>query len=663
MDFIIYPRNRPVTLTSLGRLQPGDNRLLFLGSSLATLHFQPCSTFQTFFSFKFVTMEDYRYKSLPGPDYIRLLHILNHEDRERTGSRFCLEIVALSSEPRYIAISYCWGEKMGRIPIECGGAIVRVTPNLKSFFNEIDPDFHDDELNLFWVDAICINQRDITERNSQVGMMRDIYHSAVSVMVWLGPANSESDMGVDMVQALLQAKKHQDELGDTPGLLIAMSQEYRKRIGLPSWTSEVYEFYASLFQRPWFQRIWIVQEVAVSRHCFLLYGSKSCDWSDFNDALDYANVLGITLPQRNVTGINQFRETIHSAAPRDMLGLLLRFRSFHSSDPRDKVFALCGLTRPLDFEPDYNLTTQEVFTKLAVSFLENETTLDILSVPKPSETNRLKGLPSWVPDWTQCDSTHSFTGRDWNFVGVRKAGGDDPRVAKFSTNLYILTVEGYVIDSIVDLGSPYAVHIIDTDSWWVWTLILNAFSDNKIMLEWEALAFTGQKIYMPTGEDLLDAYWKTISAGGQVGYDVTVDTSLAGFLRWDDFHRPYSQLRRITRYFFNRSIVFNIILFFVSFCYREVIRSLLGRNPDISFQQVSQMSAQRRFMKTRNGYIGLAPQCAQVGDSIGLFTGGRFPLVIRPSDSDWELVGDSYVHGMMDGSYFEAEKCEMLSFV
>jgi hypothetical protein len=412
-------------------------------------------------------MEAYNYEPLPGPDYIRLVHILSRDERERSSSRFCLEIIALSSEPKYVAMSYCWGEKMGRILVECGGSIVRVTPNLKSFFDEIDPDWDDDELNLFWIDAICINQRDIAERNSQVGMMRDIYSSAVSVMVWLGPATPQSDMGVDMVQTLLRAKETQGKFGDTPDFLISMDHGHRKRLGLSIQGSEVYEFYTSLFQRSWFERIWIVQEVAVSRHCFLLCGSKGCDWSDFNDALDYATELGIMLPPRqthiNVVIINQLRQTIHSDAPRDMLSLLLRLRSFRSSDPRDKVIALCGLVRPLDFEPDYNLTTQEVFIKLAISFLRNETTLDIMSVPKPEEIDRLKGLPSWVPDWSQRDSTSSFTGRDWNFVGVRKAGGDGPRVFELSTNLLRLALEGYVADNIAQLGSLYGLNIIDTD--------------------------------------------------------------------------------------------------------------------------------------------------------------------------------------------------------
>jgi hypothetical protein len=149
----------------------------------------------------------------------------------------------------------------------------------------------------------------------------------------------------------------------------------------------------------------------------------------------------------------------------------------------------------------------------------------------------------------------------------------------------------------------------------------------------------------------------------KVGIDVNADTTRAGFLRWDGFYRPYLWLRKITRYFFNRSFVFKVIHYVVSFFHREVLRSLLGMNPDISFGRLSHLHQNRRFMKTRNGYIGLAPQCAQVGDSIGLFTGGRFPLVIRPSSNDWELVGDSYIHGIMDGSNFKIERCEMLSFI
>ena len=67
----------------------------------------------------------------------------------------------------------------------------------------------------------------------------------------------------------------------------------------------------------------------------------------------------------------------------------------------------------------------------------------------------------------------------------------------------------------------------------------------------------------------------------------------------------------------------------------------------------------RRLFKTRSGLLGIGPEDCKVGDSIVVFLGGRTPFVTRPvtridsPDSKkffCELVGDCYVHGIMDGS-------------
>ena len=62
-----------------------------------------------------------------------------------------------------------------------------VTPNLKHALQRLR---HGTEELVLWVDAICINQDDIPERNAQTANMRAIYQSSESVAVWLGLENS-----------------------------------------------------------------------------------------------------------------------------------------------------------------------------------------------------------------------------------------------------------------------------------------------------------------------------------------------------------------------------------------------------------------------------------------------------------------------------------------
>jgi hypothetical protein len=69
-------------------------------------------------------------------------------------------------------------------------------------------------------------------------------------------------------------------------------------------------------------------------------------------------------------------------------------------------------------------------------------------------------------------------------------------------------------------------------------------------------------------------------------------------------------------------------------------------------------SVGRRLIRTRNGYIGMAGALTMKGDHIALVKGGRIPLVLRRMGGKWAFVGDSYVHGIMQGEAFYEDRCE-----
>jgi hypothetical protein len=60
-------------------------------------------------------------------------------------------------------------------------------------------------------------------------------------------------------------------------------------------------------------------------------------------------------------------------------------------------------------------------------------------------------------------------------------------------------------------------------------------------------------------------------------------------------------------------------------------------------------TAQRLLFFTRKGYMGLAPYTAEPGDKVCLLKGAQFPIILRPDEDYWHLVGESYIHGIMDG--------------
>jgi Heterokaryon incompatibility protein (HET) len=91
---------------------------------------------------------------------------------------------ALIKTVPYIALSYCWGDPSVTLPILLNGCSFQVTVNLHSFLQHFR---QSRTVSVLWIDAICINQGDATERSSMVRRMKSIYEYAKHVLIWLVP--------------------------------------------------------------------------------------------------------------------------------------------------------------------------------------------------------------------------------------------------------------------------------------------------------------------------------------------------------------------------------------------------------------------------------------------------------------------------------------------
>ena len=131
-----------------------------------------------------------------GSDEIRLIMI------EPSSSIFdeihcSIEIVELSKAPKYYALSYTWGEANITEDIKLSDCSVRVTTNLAAALRRIrcwkEP-------TSFWIDAICINQNSVLEKNHQVPLMATIYSQAEKVVMWLGEEGDDSERAIDFIK-------------------------------------------------------------------------------------------------------------------------------------------------------------------------------------------------------------------------------------------------------------------------------------------------------------------------------------------------------------------------------------------------------------------------------------------------------------------------------
>lgn len=151
---------------------------------------------------------------------IRLLEMHIRSGYERI--RCTLTQHGLDDIPQYVALSYTWDQGRGRKHVECDGMDLEIGENLWHFLCEFrkkqvlrqlsaDASAH---VHYLWIDAICIDQSSLTERNQQVALMRDVYTKAESVIVWLGLARGCEELAFILTRHpdLIEVAKVQTEL-------------------------------------------------------------------------------------------------------------------------------------------------------------------------------------------------------------------------------------------------------------------------------------------------------------------------------------------------------------------------------------------------------------------------------------------------------------------
>jgi Heterokaryon incompatibility protein (HET) len=147
----------------------------------------------------------FQYDVLPTSENakpIRIATLLPTND-ESSPIRCELKAADLVDKPKYIALSYVWGDSSENGSIFVGEQFFpTTTANLEAALRHIRSAFCKETPLSFWADALCINQNDQDERGQQVQMMRDVFQSAERVILWLGEESDQSDSAMDLVGAL-----------------------------------------------------------------------------------------------------------------------------------------------------------------------------------------------------------------------------------------------------------------------------------------------------------------------------------------------------------------------------------------------------------------------------------------------------------------------------
>lgn len=310
-----------------------------------------------------VDSPEWLYRQLPlSESEIRLLRL---EPRGGPSAEIRASLIKynLQESPKDVtsfqALSYTWGHSSFTHNIIVNGVKLPVADNLYSFLQ------HRQEGNQcidLWVDAVCINQNDLLEKNRQIPMMNRIYMRASELVIWLGPPSFDSDLAI---QSILE---------------IGSGSPYDK---LGTIQDDVWQAIQSLLERPWWKRIWIVQELTMGAaatkvgQAAIYCGQAHVLWINVVVAAarmkahqdDHRQIFpAIT----DILELDSLRDTVghflFKPSSQAWFDLVCRYRFFQATNKRDKIYAIWNMFIILPsnrLETRYDESVTKVYTDFA----------------------------------------------------------------------------------------------------------------------------------------------------------------------------------------------------------------------------------------------------------------------------------------------------------
>ncbi|KAK4446497.1 heterokaryon incompatibility protein-domain-containing protein [Podospora aff. communis PSN243] len=636
------------------------------------------------------------YQPISHPQSFRILEIL--PARKSSSQLRCrLKTVTLGGgDGPYSALSYTWGDTEPRHKVICNRCALEITPNLHGALLRLR---HRTRTVTIWADQICINQKDVAERSQQVQLMRDIYSQAEEVLVWLGGDDAAEDetwkgSHISLEMAVQRIKLLSEEhVREHYGLLQLTHYDYYTCEPKYGWTTEGFtgEYYhwhkenrmgaaespawdvlRFFFSRPWFSRIWVIQELAVSRSVKLLLGSHELSWEDVENAANYADIheygemlntalaCGVHLhrlleaaaiPTRTCLSVASIRKKVQrdpQSLRNNLLDLLELTRSSQATDPRDRIIALLGLCSGIDITPDYTIPAETLFHTTTIQLIRTTQTLDALSQVFHTSSPSTSTLPSWVPNFT--DSS-----RPPSLLSPRSHASPSPTPSptipiSFPTPLTLHLPTVYPLAPITSLSDPLTPSHFDIQNHPLSTSLFTTFTSLARPL----------KRYR-NGDTVIKAFFHCLVAG-YIEFAPWAPVQSPEVMHHDYTHFYLRLMHKITGVgmvpWNNRS----------SETYARAARlKTRGRRVLLTGEVPLGRAKEEESTAGRSGrLLGLGPGVAEVGDWVVVVEGGRVPFVVRKVEGEeerWRLVGECYVHGMMDGEVAQVEGVKAESMV
>lgn len=611
------------------------------------------------------------------PPYTRVLYL---EPGRGEDVPFCgrLEVINLETAPPYEALSYTWGKDPPCNYIWIQGNPLPIQPNLEGALHALRLE---NEARCLWIDALCIDQTSKPERSRQVAYMRLVYQYTTRVVVWLGPRTDGVDVAFETARRIANMGR-MIEQGPPGASREADATQNIISNTLASLPPNALELLQTLFNREYFSRVWVVQEIMVGAHPVAICGDLQMPFFELvsvlfflgnhRDKVQVAHSLDVwhlIHSKHNDKSPVKLTDIEGSLGP--LIDLLEAMRDFKATDNRDKIYSVLGIcdegiqpiltkthfTRDTDrrlsilhravtgvqnyvnsrnpgmsvgipdaLKPDYEKDLVSVYTEIARYFIsKSPMLLDVLSHVQhhedPSEVG-CGGYPSWVPKWFESKGFHVYRGGSFS-AGICTPPLSDFRQSRIQRALAHprhLVIDGFHLGVVQQVSDVIQFGRAASER------------TEAIVKIWTQL-FPFPLIPRPNhsyrigGEPLDVAFCKAISAsplGIMYGSLLTESTVGYGFQdqKWTKEILESLSDKCIHSFLLDDS---------------ESKEGKMFRNAFALF------AYNRRVFITSDGRIGMGPTFMRPGDEVVVLFRGRMPYILRRQPDHHILMGDCYV--------------------
>ncbi|KAI8716452.1 HET domain-containing protein [Fusarium sp. LHS14.1] len=574
---------------------------------------------------------EFSYKPL-NKDDIRLLVL--HPGQVDCDLRAVVYRCPLLAANNFQAVSYTWGSSELSHSLWTPEGTIKLSASLHATLRCIR---HEKQPVLLWADGICINQRDDNEKAEQIRLLPQVFQRATCVLACLG-SDSKGD---GAMEALMQIRVHDALPEDWPKDLAHMPQAWRKR-GIPPPNDPIWADIGALFERPWFERAWIIQELLVATSVRVICGKWMIDWSDLLAVMRVIARASQPSPEKALgkaqgkfgrfSKLAKCRDAEAKHERRPLLDLLEDFRDSKSSRDHDRFFCLLGLAKDgnnKNFVVDYRLSFDVIVRKYAWAFIEQGKVLELLH--RAGLNPRKKdSLPSWIPDWTvpKPSSLRTLEAQGMPCAASKRLS---PRL---DTNLMSdleLRLYGFRADEIESISeSSNVAEQLGLYMDEVARMVASSSYHHKGDLKWKAP---------------IAGAWRRRSDGLSMESSYLALRKCLGIDRDNpEEGNPWTKVERKAR---------------------TKAKSTSGKDPNHIGASRDSLWARGqdyylalqgnltgwKFVVTKQHRVGIVPPTAKKGDVVFVIHGGVVPFLLRKEGAfrgSFSLVGECYIHGLMN---------------